>query len=159
MKITFTLNGDRVTADVNPLKKLSDLLHDDYGLDSVHTSCRSGRCGMCTVIMEDEAYPSCLIPAFAVQDKSVLTLEGLREMRDFEDLTKAFERTGYQPCEYCFPSKALLIYALLLENLHPGETEIMELMEASACTCNVVNPLVRSIQIAAAYRRDSSYGR
>jgi len=159
VRINFTLNGDRVSCDVDPRKKLSLILHDDFSMLSVRTSCKAGMCGMCTVIMEDEAFPSCLIPAFMVQEKSVLTFEGLKEMKEYNYIIKAFDFSDYYPCDYCFPSKSLIIYSLLLHNLHPDEDEIIDTMMSNICSCDVTAPLLRSIITASRLKRESSYGR
>ncbi len=159
MRINFTLNGERVSCDVNPKRKLSLLLHDTFGVRSVKISCRTGMCGSCTVLMEDEAVPSCLIPAFGVQEKSVLTFEGLKELPDYTDIMKSFEHNKYFPCEYCLPSKALTIYALLLQNPHPREDEIIDAMRGNICSCDVSGPLINSVFMAARLKREGSYGR
>lgn len=159
MRIVFTLNGERVSCDVNPRRKLALLLHDDFGMLSVKTSCKIGMCGSCTVLMEDEALPSCLVPAFGAQEKSVLTFEGLMEMAEYRDIMKAFKNNDYAPCEYCLPSKALTIYALLLHNPNPGEDEIIEAMRGNICSCDVSTPLINSVFMAARLKRESGYGR
>lgn len=158
MRINFTLNGERVSCDVNPKRKLAFLLREEFGILSVKTSCKTGMCGSCTVLMEDEAVPSCLIPAFGVQEKSVLTFEGLMELGEYGDIMKSFEHNRYYPCEYCLPSKALTIYALLLHDLHPGEDQIIDAMRGNICSCDVSSPLINSVYMAARLKREGSYG-
>ncbi len=111
------------------------------------------------VLMEDEAVPSCLVPAFGVQEKSVLTYEGLQELAEHKDIIQSFQHNSFFPCDYCLPSKALTIYALILHNPNPGEDEIIEAMRGNICSCDVSAPLINSVFMAARLKRESGYGR
>ncbi|MEG2118851.1 MAG: 2Fe-2S iron-sulfur cluster-binding protein, partial [Pseudoflavonifractor sp.] len=77
IKISFNLNGDDITVETAPNKRLLDLLREDLGMLSVKEGCGEGECGACTVIYNGEAVTSCLMLAGQVDGGSVITLEGL----------------------------------------------------------------------------------
>ena len=157
MKVTFQLNGREIMVDVNSGKRLADLLHDDLKVKSVRASCYRGLCGNCTVIINDTAQLSCLIPAFTVHGKSILTLEGFEETSEYEEMMTIFGRHNYTPCSYCFPGKMLAIHALLLQNLNPSKGEILEALWGNRCSCDVYAPLIESVYTAAHLRRRGSH--
>lgn len=153
MKVTFMLNGKETKVDVKSGKRLADLLHDDLNVRSVRTACYRGLCGNCTVIINDTAQLSCLIPAFTVQGKSILTFEGFEKSDEYKELLSIFDRHNYQPCSYCFPGKLLAIHALLLQNIDPSKGEILEALWGNRCSCDVYAPLIESVYTAAHLRR------
>ena len=158
MKITFNLNGNPVTCDVKINKRLSDFLHDQLGIRSVRASCYGGFCGSCTVLINNKAVSSCLIPAFSIQNKSILTLEGFENTKDYENIRAAFRKQHYTPCSHCFSAKVLSIHALLLQNYKPAEDEIVDVLRGIRCSCDVFVPLVKSVRIASLSKRRSMHG-
>ena len=63
MTVEFNLNGRPVAAQADPAERLSDFLHDRFGMLSVRRGCGSGRCGSCLVLMDGKAVPACLMPS------------------------------------------------------------------------------------------------
>ena len=53
MEITFTLNGKKVTPQIDADTLLIDLVRD-LGCYSVKRGCETSNCGLCTVFMDDQ---------------------------------------------------------------------------------------------------------
>ena len=79
MDLSFTLNGKTVKVAIDPAILLVDLLRESFGLTGTKVGCREGECGACTVLVDGEAYNSCLMPALKVQGREVTTIEGLQK--------------------------------------------------------------------------------
>ena len=57
MEITFTLNGKKVTPQIDADTLLIDLVRD-LGCYSVKRGCETSNCGLCTVFMDCLLYTS-----------------------------------------------------------------------------------------------------
>jgi carbon-monoxide dehydrogenase small subunit len=76
VNISFHVNGENITLDIPPEKRLIDILREDLGLIETKSRCYAGECGFCAVLFNGEVQLSCLIPAFAIRNSYVLTIEG-----------------------------------------------------------------------------------
>ena len=76
----LTLNGHRVSVEVEEGETLLDLLRAKLGVRSVKDGCSpEGSCGACTVIVDGRAVVSCAQQATRVEGKQVITQDGLPE--------------------------------------------------------------------------------
>jgi carbon-monoxide dehydrogenase small subunit len=148
--VSFRLGEREVEALVAPLTTLQALLRTQLGHTSVKDGCRQGGCGSCTVLLDGEPVPSCLLPAEDVEGRTVATLETLTPAEGLHPVEQAFlEHNGYQ-CGYCTPGIEVLTAALLERNPSPTRDEIVEALSGNVCRCTGYEPIVDSIQAAAA---------
>ena len=56
---------------------LTDMLRNDYHMTSVKKGCEVGECGACNVIIDGEAFNSCIYLAVWADGKHIRTLESL----------------------------------------------------------------------------------
>ncbi|MEL7565189.1 MAG: (2Fe-2S)-binding protein [Dehalobacterium sp.] len=149
MQIQFTLNGKVHCIDVKPRKRLVDVLRDDLNLTGTKEGCGEGECGSCTVILDGQAVNSCLILAFQVRDKEIITIEGLAQNGDLDPLQKSFLEHGAVQCGYCTPGMLMSAKALLMKNPHPTEKEITDAIAGNICRCTGYNKIIAAIKNAA----------
>jgi len=159
MNITFRLNGEEVSIDTNPAKRLVSLLREDFKLTGIKHGCRTGTCGACTVLLDGEITLSCLVFAFSVKGSEVVTIEGFSRTSEFQDIRDGFKRSSYLPCGYCAPGKILAVHALLELNPQPSEQEIYAALSGNRCKCDDISSLLRGVRSAAFLREARHHGR
>ena len=83
MKIQMTLNGKKITEEIQPGMLLLDFVRA-HGCKSVKRGCETANCGLCTVFVDDKPVLSCSTLVARVSGHKVDTLEGLQEESDIE---------------------------------------------------------------------------
>ncbi len=149
VSISFTLNGDKVTAEVPPTWTLLNTLREYFELTGPKEGCGAGECGACTVIVDGKAVNSCIYPIPEVEGKSVTTIEGIAgKDGTLHPLQKAFiENNGVQ-CGFCTSGMIMAAKALLDHNPDPTEDEIRTDIAGNLCRCTGYVQIVESIEKA-----------
>ena len=159
MKISFLLNGRDVEIEAYSTSRLSDILKESGKITSVRTSCQRGECKSCSVIVDGDVVPSCMIPAFAVRGREIVTLEGFSRSRDYDDIIQAFDDTGASPCDLCRGGTILTIQSILERFAEPGEAQILDAFSGNICPCTNINLIIEAVKKAAVYRKRKHVGR
>jgi carbon-monoxide dehydrogenase small subunit len=134
--ITFNLNGEPVSVEIEPHLTLLQLLRDKLELTGTKEGCGMGECGACTVLLDGKTVNSCIFPAMEVDGKSVTTIEGLTDAQgNLHPIQKAFVEYGAIQCGFCTPGMVLSAKALLDENPKPTEEEIRNGIAGNLCRC------------------------
>ena len=147
--ISFNLNGKPVELSVDSERLLLWVLRTDLGLTGTKYGCGESYCGACTVLVDDEAVRSCQTMVKDVQNKQVITIEGLASNDKLHPLQKAFMENDALQCGYCTPGMILNAYALLKKNPKPSESQIRDGLEDNLCRCGAHQRIVDAIRIAA----------
>jgi carbon-monoxide dehydrogenase small subunit len=147
-KIEFVLNGNQVSLKVNPLKRLVEVLREDYGLTGVKEGCGEGECGACSVLIGGKLVNSCITPVGIVKNTKITTIEGFRETGRYTVLADAFAKAGAVQCGYCTPGMLMAAEALLQRNASPTEMQIREALSGNLCRCTGYSMIVEAIQLA-----------
>lgn len=153
--VTFQLNGDPVSVEVEPNDLLLEVLREKLGVKSPKVGCERGECGACTVLLDGAPVRSCLILAVEVEGRAVTTVEGLCK-EGLTPLQQAFLRHSSFQCGYCAPGIVLAATALLESNPRPSEAEIREALAGHLCRCTGYEPIVRAIAACAQHPEGAS---
>lgn len=153
MEISLTVNGNAVTADVEPRTLLVHFLREHLRLTGTHIGCETSYCGACTVHIDGEAIKSCTLLAVQADGADVTTIEGLADGDTLHPVQEGFwERHGLQ-CGYCTPGMIMAGAALIADNPNPTEAEIRHGIEGNLCRCTGYHNIVKAIEYAAARAR------
>ena len=159
MTVSFILNGEDVSAKARSVDRLSDLLREAFGLLRLRSDCRCGRCGRCLIFLDGRLVPSCIVPAFSVRGKEVVTIEGYAQTEDYRDIAEGFKAAGVESCGFCEAPRIMAAAALLERRPRPAPREILEHMSSSPCRCTDPEALVKGVQAAAELRAKRLYRR
>ncbi|MBW8904108.1 MAG: (2Fe-2S)-binding protein [Betaproteobacteria bacterium] len=148
--VRFTLNGERVEAQVAPHETLVEVLRDAFGLYGARESCGQGLCGCCTIVVDGTAVSGCLYLATLADGANVQTVE---EGSELDAVQEAFiERAAFQ-CGFCTPGFVLMTRQLLAEHPDPSEEEIRHYLSGNLCRCATYPEIIEAVQLAARKRR------
>ena len=147
--IQFNLNDRPLSIEVDDEQTLLWVLRTDLGLTGAKFGCGEGLCGACTVLVDDEAMPSCQISAGYVSGREVKTIEGLVRNGQLHPIQKAFIKHDALQCGFCTPGMILKAYSLLVSNPKPTRDQIISGMDDNLCRCGAHVRIVQAIQTAA----------
>jgi carbon-monoxide dehydrogenase small subunit len=147
-RISFILNGQKVSAEVSTDRFLVDFLRDDLNLTGTKKGCNVGECGACTVIMNGKTVNSCLVLAATIDGYEITTVEGVGK-GEISALQKAFLEYGAVQCGFCTPGMLLSAKALLDKNPHPTREEIKTAISGNLCRCTGYKKIVDSVEAVA----------
>ena len=148
MKISFKMNGKPVSLDLDPSMRFIDVIRDVLHLNATKEGCGEGSCGACVVLMNGKSVNSCLLPVANAIGHEFVTLEGLKETKEFDVLQRAFAATGGQQCGFCTPGMIIASYSLLKESPHPTDEEIRAKMSGNLCRCTGYQAIVEAVKLA-----------
>ncbi|MEA1973925.1 MAG: (2Fe-2S)-binding protein [Bacillota bacterium] len=147
-EIKFKLNGKDVVIETDPVRRLLDVLREDFKLTGVKEGCSEGECGACVVFINDILVNSCMVPMANVINKKVMTIEGFKETKEFEVIEKAFLEAGAVQCGFCTPGMILATENLLRNIGNPSVEEIKEGLSGHICRCTGYQAIIDAVQLA-----------
>lgn len=148
MATELSLNGRTVEAVSDPETPLLYVLRDEFGLNGAKYGCGLGQCGSCTVMVDGEAVLSCLMPLMTVENREVLTIEGLGTVEEPGPIQRAFIAEQAAQCGYCIPGVMMRAQALLTANPQAEEADIRRALEWNLCRCGTHMRILRAIRRA-----------
>ena len=143
MDITLTLNGKKVTDQIDPDLTLFDFLRN-HNCYSVKCGCETSNCGLCTVFLDDTPLLSCSTLAIRANGHSVTTLEGLQE--EAREFVGFIADQGADQCGFCNPGFVMNTIALLREIPDPTDDEIRSFLSGNLCRCSGYEGQLRGIR-------------
>jgi carbon-monoxide dehydrogenase small subunit len=147
--VRLRVNGEQHDLVVSPNETLVEVLRGKLELTGTKMGCGEGACGTCTVLVDGKPVRSCLTLAVEVQDKEIVTIEGLAEGGELHPVQKAFIEHGAIQCGFCSPAMILTSKAFLEENPHPSEEEVRRAISGLVCRCTGYAKIVEAILAAA----------
>jgi len=157
-KVSMTVNGQAVSADVEARTLLVDFIREHLRLTGTHVGCDTSQCGACVVHVDGRALKSCTTLAAQCEGASVTTIEGLAKGDDLHPMQEAFRENHGLQCGFCTPG--MIMSAVDMVKRHGGkldEKTIRHELEGNLCRCTGYHNIVKAI--AAGSEAMSSSGR
>ena len=147
--VALTLNGDSVSAEVEPRTLLVQLIRDHFRLTGTHVGCDTSQCGACVVHVNGQSVKSCTILAAQAEGADVKTIESLADKGQLHPMQQAFKDNHGVQCGFCTPGGIMRALDLVANNPKPTETEIRDWLEGNLCRCTGYHNIVKAISAGA----------
>lgn len=152
-KISLIVNGNPVTANVDPRTLLVQFLRENLRLTGTHVGCDTSQCGACVVHLDGKAVKACTTLAVMADGHAVTTIEGLAaDGAPLHPMQEAFRENHGLQCGFCTPGMIVRAHRLLKENPSPTEPEIRMGISGNICRCTGYEPIINAILAAAGGR-------
>ncbi|MCC6759617.1 MAG: (2Fe-2S)-binding protein [Chitinophagaceae bacterium] len=146
--ITLNVNSKKVTIDVDPATPVLWVLREHLHLVGTKYGCGVAQCGACTILLDNVAVRSCMLPVSAVAQKSITSIEGLSANGD-HPVQKAWIEKDVAQCGYCQTGQIMSAVALLRSNPNPTDAQIDAVMSGNICRCGTYLRIKEAIKAAA----------
>ncbi len=151
--INIKINGKLYRLSVEHRETLAELLRDELGMTGTRIGCDRGECGACTVIIDGRNIYSCSQLAVWMNNKEVLTVEGLAKGEKLDPVQQAFIEHDGPQCGFCTSGQIMSGKALLLHNPNPSEAQVRIALSGNLCRCGNYNREVAAVLAAASKGR------
>lgn len=142
-----TVNNKPVEVGIDPRESLADVLRERLGLTSVKKGCEVGECGACNVLIDGEAYNSCIYLAVWAEGKHIRTLEGLLGPNgELSDIQQAFVDEAAIQCGFCTPGFILTATEILNAGVEYTDDELRKLLSGHLCRCTGYQNIFRAVK-------------
>lgn len=148
--INMKVNGKPVEVAVDDRESLADVLRNKLGLTSVKKGCEVGECGACTVLIDGEAVNTCIYLAVWADNKSILTVEGLKGKNgELSIVQQAFIDEAAVQCGFCTPGLIMTAVEIVGKGKRYTRDELRKLISGHLCRCtgyeNILNAVEKAI--------------
>lgn len=148
-RLRLNVNREARDVEVEDDEPLLYALRNQLGLNGPRFGCGLAQCGSCAVLVDGVSMRSCVLPATAAANKSVVTLEGLGDAVNPSRVQQAFIDEQAMQCGYCSNGMIMAATALLAKNPKPTRADIVKALDATLCRCGSHNRIIRAVQRAA----------
>lgn len=149
--ISLNVNGKTVSVDVDPATPVLWVLREHLNLVGTKYGCGVAQCGACTIMLDNVAVRSCMLPISVVAKKAITTIEGLSENGD-HPVQKAWVEQDVAQCGYCQTGQIMSAVALLRSTPNPTDAQIDASMSGNICRCGTYLRIREAIKTAAAQK-------
>lgn len=147
-----TVNGDvREVASGDEGLTLLEWLRERCDLTGAKNGCNIGRCGACTVLVDDRPTLACKTVMSSMEGKRVVTIEGLTPQDGLHPMQRSFIDHGAVQCGFCTPGMVLRAHGLLLRKPEASRDEIRRGISPNLCRCTGYQQIIDAIEAAAVF--------
>ena len=159
IRVTFNVNGQNQSIEVEDRTLLADALRDELGLTGTHIGCDTSQCGCCTVQLDGKSIKSCTMLAVQAQGSVITTIEGLSDQDTSQSATDAdklhpvqlaFSQCHGLQCGFCTPGMIMATIDLLRVFPNPTDEQIREGLSSNLCRCTGYLNIESAVRAAAA---------
>ena len=150
--ISMTVNGKKVSADVEDRTLLVDYIRENLRLTGTHVGCDTSQCGACVVHVNGKAVKACTMLAASADGAEVTTIEGVAN-GELHPMQQAFNDNHGLQCGFCTPG--MIMSGIDMVNRYKAagkkldEDAIRHELEGNICRCTGYHNIVKSIAQAA----------
>jgi carbon-monoxide dehydrogenase small subunit len=148
--VAMTVNGSKVSGDVEGRTLLVDFLRNQLNLTGTHVGCDTSQCGACTVLIDGRAVKSCTVLAASCGGGEVTTIEGLARNGKLHPMQEAFREHHGLQCGFCTPGMIMTAVDMVSrKGKSLSEETVRHELEGNICRCTGYHNIVKAIQAGA----------
>jgi carbon-monoxide dehydrogenase small subunit len=144
--VSVVLNGQCVSAEVEPRTHLADFLREHLSVTGTHLACEHGVCGSCTILVDGVPVRSCITLAAACEGREVRSIEGFDIDPVMESLRTAFSREHALQCGFCTPGMLIAARDIVMRIPDADEVRIRRELAGNLCRCTGYLGIIRAVQ-------------
>ena len=146
VKVSMTVNGKAVSADVEERTLLVSFIRENLRLTGTHVGCDTAQCGACTIHMNGKAVKSCNMLAMQAEGANLLTIEGVAKSDGtLHPMQEAFRQNHGLQCGFCTPGMVMSALDMVRIHPNPDETTVRAELDGNLCRCTGYHNIVKSI--------------
>jgi len=150
VKVSLTVNGKAVTADVEPRTLLVDFIRAQLRLTGTHVGCDTAQCGACTIHMNGAAVKCCNMLVMQAQGANLVTIEGIAAADGkLHPMQEAFREHHGLQCGFCTPGMVMSAIDLAKRHANLNEATIRAELDGNICRCTGYHNIVKAVQAGA----------
>jgi carbon-monoxide dehydrogenase small subunit len=144
--VSMTVNGERVSGEVEERTLLVQFLRESLRLTGTHVGCDTSQCGCCVIHLNGQATKSCTILALQCESADVRTVESLAEGEQLHPMQQAFHENHGLQCGFCTPGMLMTTVDMVRRLGYELEERVVrEQLEGNICRCTGYHNIVKSI--------------
>ena len=147
--VSMTVNGQKVSRDVEGRTLLSDFLRENLELTGTHVGCDTSQCGACVIHLDGASAKACTLLAAQADGHEITTIEGLARNGELHPMQRAFKEHHGLQCGFCTPGMVMSAVDLVQRHPDADEAEIRDWLEGNICRCTGYHNIVKAIRHAA----------
>jgi carbon-monoxide dehydrogenase small subunit len=147
------VNGEPTEFLCEGHESLLDALRNELGLTGTKEGCTTGDCGACSIVLDGQLVPSCLVLGAEAQGRKIETIEGVATGEKLHSLQQKFLEHAALQCGICTPGFIVAAKSLLEKNPNPTEEETRYYLAGNLCRCTGYDKIIRAVLDAAAELR------
>jgi len=149
-KVSMTVNGKPVSADVDSRTLLVQFLRETLRLTGTHVGCDTSQCGCCVVHVNGTAIKSCTALALSLDGAQVVTIEGLASGDKLHPMQEAFRENHGLQCGFCTPGMIMSAVDIARrKGPELDEQTIRHELEGNICRCTGYHNIVKAVAAGA----------
>ena len=153
VSIRFICNNNLVTASLHPATTVLDFLRQHLHLTGTKEACREGDCGACTILIGElnngelkyQSVNSCLLPLGKINNKHIVTIEGLNQ-KELNPIQNSIVDEGGTQCGFCTPGFIMSTTGYFLNTKQFNIDDLTASLDGNICRCTGYASIKRAAQ-------------
>ncbi len=151
--IQLILNNKSIEIDLPQGMTVLDFVRYQKHLTGTKIGCREGDCGACTVLVGElsdsgevvyRSMTSCLLPLANVQNKHVVTIEGINRNEGVTPVQSAMVEENGTQCGFCTVGFVMSLTGFSLQNGTHNEEGAIAAIDGNICRCTGYKSIERA---------------